>query len=225
MLFGVLLRRHRDRQIQTQMTMVTERSSTVTRVAVLGAKGVGKTAIVVRFLTRRFLPEYQSGIETIYHHFKDGNDTKEIQIIDTCGNNDDLCSFADSIILVFSITNKQSFEYVKNLSLWLTKRRSKNAVFTIIGNKKDLSHKRQIVTAEAENFARSIAATYCEISAAIDIEPIRDVFQGLFLTLEGINRIGTPAVKRKKSKATIPTSEPKRKHSSIKDIFKKRPSV
>ena len=42
-------------------------------------------AIVVRFLTRRFLPEYQSGIETVYH-YKDGGDDNDIQIIDTCGN-------------------------------------------------------------------------------------------------------------------------------------------
>ena len=42
-------------------------------------------AIVVRFLTRRFLPEYQSGIETVYH-YKDSSDDNDIQIIDTCGN-------------------------------------------------------------------------------------------------------------------------------------------
>ncbi|GFN90086.1 ras-like protein family member 11b [Plakobranchus ocellatus] len=33
------------------------------RVTVLGAKGVGKSAITVRYLTKRFIGEYSSGLE------------------------------------------------------------------------------------------------------------------------------------------------------------------
>eukprot|EP00795_Rhopilema_esculentum_P005040 gene5040-150_t len=202
--------------------MVTERS--IARIAVLGAKGVGKTAIIVRFLTRRFLPEYQSGIETVYH-YKEGNEDADIQIIDTCGNNDDLCMCADSIILVFSVTNRKSFEYIKNLSQWLKSRKGKEAEFTIIANKTDLSHKRQINRNEAMTLAKSINGSYFEISAAKDIEPIRDIFLRVLCSIEEILR-NAVSDKRKKTKvAPQAPTEPKRKHSSIRDIFKKRPSV
>jgi len=205
------------------MTMVTERSNNA-RIVVLGAKGVGKTAIVVRFLTRRFLPEYQSGVETVYH-YKEGNAETDIQIIDTCGNNDDLCMCAESIILVFSVTSRKSFEYIVNLSQWLKKRKGKDASFTIIANKTDLNHKRQINKSEAVNFAKSVNASYFEISAARDIEAIKDIFLRVFCSIEEITRTAI-SDKRKKSKSSSqPVTEPKRKHSSIRDIFKKRPSV
>ena len=125
------------------------------------------------------------------------------------------------IVLVFSVTNRRSFEYVKNLSTWLEKRKSSGAVFTIIANKVDLSHKRQVTQNEATNFAQSISASYYEVSAAIDIEPIREVFKRIFLSLENATKTSTPV----KSKKTKIQNEPKRKHSSIIDIFKKRPSV
>ncbi len=108
------------------------------------------------------------------------------------------------------------------MALWLSKRKSGEAVFTIIANKVDLNDKRQVNQNEASNFAKSISASYFEVSAARDIEPIRDVFQGIFVALEGLNK-GNARVKAKKSKG-LP-NEPKRKHSSIIDIFKKRPSV
>lgn len=132
---------------------------------------------------------------------------------------------AESIILVFSITSRKSFEYIVNLSQWLKKRKGKDASFTIIANKTDLNHKRQINKVEAVNFAKSINASYFEISAARDIEEIRDVFLRVLCSIEETLR-STISDKRKKSKSsTQPTAEPKRKHSSIRDIFKKRPSV
>ena len=61
-------------------------------------------AIVVRFLTRRFLPEYQSGIETVYH-YKEGNDDIDIQIVDTCGNvSCDVSLRNDDVIIHFFCT-------------------------------------------------------------------------------------------------------------------------
>ena len=132
---------------------------------------------------------------------------------------------AESIILVFSVTSRKSFEYIVNLSQWLKKRKGKDASFTIIANKTDLNHKRQINKSEAVNFAKSVNASYFEISAARDIEAIKDIFLRVFCSIEEITRTAI-SDKRKKSKSSSqPVTEPKRKHSSIRDIFKKRPSV
>lgn len=139
--------------------------------------------------------------------------------------NDDLCMCAESIILVFSVTSRKSFEYIVNLSQWLKKRKGKDTSFTIIANKTDMSHKRQINKTEALNFAKSNNASYFELSAARDIEPIRDVFLRVLCSIEETLR-NSVSDKRKKTKSTThSTTEPKRKHSSIRDIFKKRPSV
>ncbi|XP_027759459.1 ras-related and estrogen-regulated growth inhibitor-like protein [Empidonax traillii] len=55
------------------------------KVAVLGGSGAGKSALAVRFLTRRFIGEYASNAECIYtkHLCLDGRQI-HLEIYDPC---------------------------------------------------------------------------------------------------------------------------------------------
>ncbi len=72
---------------------------------------------------------------------------------------------AHGILLVFDITDKQSF---KDLQVWLSeveKYGRQDIVKILIGNKKDLESQRQVTTVEAKQFAESLGMKYLETSA------------------------------------------------------------
>nr|XP_027233817.1 uncharacterized protein LOC113825215 [Penaeus vannamei] len=53
------------------------------RVVVLGAEGVGKSALTVRYLTRRYISEYRRSIDLLYRHTVCLDDvTSEVEILD-----------------------------------------------------------------------------------------------------------------------------------------------
>uniref|UniRef100_A0A8C1ZPV6 small monomeric GTPase n=1 Tax=Cyprinus carpio TaxID=7962 RepID=A0A8C1ZPV6_CYPCA len=91
-------------------------------VLLLGAENVGKSALTVRFLTRRFIGEY-GDIESIYSHI-DKTDGREValniwdslypQSCETTESiSDKQLQWADGVILVYSICDRSSFEVVR----------------------------------------------------------------------------------------------------------------
>jgi hypothetical protein len=93
------------------------RSSRI-RILLLGAADVGKTAFVVRLVTRRFIGEYDQNKETVYtHRLGSTADRDEVflELLDSSNNADDAqletnIRWADGFILLFSITDHQSFQ-------------------------------------------------------------------------------------------------------------------
>ncbi|CAB3380756.1 Hypothetical predicted protein [Cloeon dipterum] len=138
---------------------------TEVKVAVIGASGVGKTALTVRFLTKRYIGEYDHQNEARYKHeaLVDG-DTVVFEIVDSCparmaassggggGGQQQLCSsetaaWADGFVFVFSITDKLSFELLRLAKQQVKEaRRGANcpAPCVLVGGKSDLLHFRQV---------------------------------------------------------------------------------
>ncbi|CAG5081529.1 Similar to RERG: Ras-related and estrogen-regulated growth inhibitor (Bos taurus) [Cotesia congregata] len=71
------------------------------KVAVIGAPGVGKSALTVRFLTRRYIGEYDHQQENRYKHESE----EEMPTMETL-------QWADGLLLVYSITDRGSFNFV-----------------------------------------------------------------------------------------------------------------
>uniref|UniRef100_A0A673BC20 small monomeric GTPase n=1 Tax=Sphaeramia orbicularis TaxID=375764 RepID=A0A673BC20_9TELE len=56
------------------------------KLAIFGRAGVGKSALVVRFLTRRFIWEYDPTLESTYRHQANIDDeVVTMEILDTAG--------------------------------------------------------------------------------------------------------------------------------------------
>jgi small GTP-binding protein len=140
---------------------------------IIGDSGVGKTAILRRLIENTFTEVAQTtvGVEFESKMLTIGDRKMKLQIWDTAGQ-ERFKSIARAyyrnavgVILVFDITERQSFD---DLDMWLNDVHSlcnPNAVIQLIGNKLDLIAKREISAAEAESFAERHQMNYLETSA------------------------------------------------------------
>ncbi|CAH1786672.1 unnamed protein product [Owenia fusiformis] len=159
------------------------------KIAVLGSPAVGKSALVVRFLTKRFIWEYDPTLEFTYPCSCQVDDEPvAMEILDTAGqvesnqtNFEGTVRWADAFILVFSVTDRHTFKQISILKNQIDEiKRSKNVSCVIIGNKIDLEHQRQVGTAEAERMAADCATAYFETSACDGSPEIDEAFHEVY---------------------------------------------
>ncbi|KAJ6652103.1 hypothetical protein lerEdw1_013360 [Lerista edwardsae] len=121
-------------------------------ILVIGAEKVGKSALTVRFLTRRFIGEY-------------GN-IAPFQ----CRADEEQIRWADGFVVLYSICDRASFHAAHRLlqHVQQAKRRigAKKVPLILVGNKRDLQHQRTVSSEEGRLLALSTGAAFFEISAA-----------------------------------------------------------
>lgn len=143
------------------------------KVVVVGSSGVGKTAIVQHLINGSFKEEGQPtiGVEFKSYSLQTDGESIKLQIWDTAGQERfrsvSKAYFRNALgaILVFDLTNRQSFD---DLNVWFNDLRqlcAPNAYIILIGNKVDLEDDRQIVESEANAFAQRYDLVYLETSA------------------------------------------------------------
>ncbi|XP_030765901.1 ras-related and estrogen-regulated growth inhibitor-like protein [Sitophilus oryzae] len=153
------------------------------KVAVIGAPGVGKTALSVRFLTRRYIGEYDHKSDSRYkHEVLVDNDTILYEILDTCPKNDnelptnETINWADGLLLVYSINDRNSFNYLKRIGALIN---DNDIPVYVVGNKNDIVHLREVSVEEGAILARSLECGFSEVAAAEQVAPVAVVFQEL----------------------------------------------
>uniref|UniRef100_A0A8C7G6J5 small monomeric GTPase n=1 Tax=Oncorhynchus kisutch TaxID=8019 RepID=A0A8C7G6J5_ONCKI len=109
-----------------------------------GAENFGKSALTVRFITRRFIGEYGE-IESIYSHI-DTIDEREISF-----------NILDSLYVFL----RQQVQRIRHAS----RKMSTTAPIIIVGNKRDLQHGRTVSSGEGRLLAISEYSVFFEISA------------------------------------------------------------
>ncbi|XP_067827253.1 ras-related and estrogen-regulated growth inhibitor-like protein [Heptranchias perlo] len=161
-------------------------------VVVLGADNVGKSALTVRFLTRRFIGEY-GDIESVYSHILTVAGTEvALNIWDSPYAQDRLnqnCAkekqikWADGFVLVYSICDQASFNIVRQHIQLIKSMKgypgTDKAPIVIVGNKWDLRHRRTVSSEEGRLLALATDCDFCEISAAETYHGVLLVFHGL----------------------------------------------
>ncbi|KAG5856488.1 ras-related and estrogen-regulated growth inhibitor-like protein [Anguilla rostrata] len=160
-------------------------------ILLLGAENVGKSALTVRFLTRRFIGEY-GDIESIYNHNdKIGGREISFNIWDSlypqnCETTESITEkhlqWADGLILVYSICDRSSFDVVRQQvhRIKQAKKTSGVSPIIIVGNKRDLQHRRTVSSEEGRLLALSADCGFFEISAAETYHGVLLVFHQLF---------------------------------------------
>lgn len=175
------------RQVRRKKSSLSE-----VKIAVVGAPGVGKSALTVRFLTKRYIGEYDHQSETRYKHeiLVDG-DPVIFEICDTCPKcGDELpatetMSWADGFVLVYSITDRQSFNYIKQAWQHIQDLRgshgkeNQSIPMVLLGNKGDMVHLRQVSTEEGEILAKDFDCNFAEVAAADQVAEVAEAFQDL----------------------------------------------
>ncbi|CAB9502217.1 Ras-related protein Rab [Seminavis robusta] len=144
------------------------------QVALIGDSSVGKSALMKRIAHNTF---DEGGTTTLGVDFcmrtvkLEGGKVAKVKICDTAGQERfraltrTFYKRADAIMLVYDITDKESFE---NLTTWIRdvhEHAPQSVQVVIVGNKADLSNSRAIPRADAKYFAAELGLSAVELSA------------------------------------------------------------
>eukprot|EP01084_Bolivina_argentea_P113778 202714_1 len=143
------------------------------KLVLLGDAAVGKSCLVVRFVRDEFF-EYQEptiGAAFLTQTVQLEDATVKLEIWDTAGQERyrSLAPMyyrgAAAAIVVYDVTNKESFNGAKSWVNELQRRGDPNVVIALAGNKADLSARRQVPLEEALAYAEENGIQHMETSA------------------------------------------------------------
>ncbi|KAL4635452.1 ras-like protein family member 11B [Arapaima gigas] len=205
----------------TELPSAERPAGGVLKLAVLGGSGVGKTALVVRFLTRRFIGDYERNAGSLYcREIQVDGEQVAIQVQDTPGLHQEAgtrlsrsdhvtrsIQWADAVVLVYSVTDSRSFELIGPLHQQVRTLRPDARVPTVLlANKADLLHMRQVDPQRGPLLAASLGCPIYEVSASEDYRQVHGAFQLLCRKLGkqlaqggGAEKRRTPFIPRPKS--------------------------
>ena len=155
-------------------TSKKEQKDPTYKLLMLGDSMVGKTCFLMRYTKNTFQDVHLS---TIGMDFSNKEVTLEngkivnIQIWDTAGQErlrslcKNLYKKANGIILMFDVTNKSSFDNIKNWVSQIKQEASEKVCVILVGNKIDDVDKREISKEEGEKTADEFGLNYFETSA------------------------------------------------------------
>ena len=147
------------------------------KVLLVGDTSVGKSSLFLRFVDKlwndAFVPTI--GVDFKIKTLNINNKNIKLQIWDTAGQErfrTIISSYyrgAHGILLIFDVTQTESFEGLKNWLIEIEKNTNKNVIKLLIGNKCDLNEKRVISFDKGKDFAEQYNMKYIETSAKTDL--------------------------------------------------------
>ncbi len=164
------------------------------KIVFLGDQSVGKTSIITRFMYDSFDKNYQAtiGIDFLSKTMYLEDRTVRLQLWDTAGQ-ERFRSLIPSYIrdssvavVVYDISNRASF---LNTSKWIEdirNERGSDVIIALVGNKVDLSEKRQVSVEEGEDKAKKDGIHFIEVSAKAGLN-VKALFRKLATSLPGVN--------------------------------------
>uniref|UniRef100_H0XBZ9 small monomeric GTPase n=4 Tax=Strepsirrhini TaxID=376911 RepID=H0XBZ9_OTOGA len=142
------------------------------KLVVVGAGGVGKSALTIQLIQNHFVDEYDPTIEDSYRKqvVIDG-ETCLLDILDTAGQEeysamrDQYMRTGEGFLCVFAINNTKSFEDIHHYREQIKRvKDSEDVPMVLVGNKCDLPS-RTVDTKQAQDLARSYGIPFIETSA------------------------------------------------------------
>jgi|UniRef100_A0AC35FUT9 small GTP-binding protein len=170
------------------------------KLVLLGESAVGKSSLVLRFVKGQF-HEYQEstiGAAFLTQTICLDDTTVKFEIWDTAGQEryHSLAPMyyrgAQAAIVVYDITNQESFAKAKNWVKELQRQASPNIVIALAGNKADLASKRVVEYEEAQAYAEDNGLLFMETSAKSSMN-VNDIFLAIAKKLPRSEAGGGPA--------------------------------
>lgn len=163
---------------------MTEEDCPQFKLIFLGDQYVGKSSILNRFYQDKFEPDYQATIGLDFHskNININGNLVRLLLYDTAGQEKFKSLIpmytrdANIIIVVYDISNKDSFSHTEH---WVNETKDlkrEDAIFVLVGNKIDLEDKRTVQTKEAEEYAAQKGFLFYEVSAKTG-ENIQELFE------------------------------------------------
>ena len=141
------------------------------KIILVGDAKVGKTSLMRGWIDGRFNDEYLATIGVDFGVINKPNQGIKLQIWDTAGKKafqtitQGLYSKAHGAVIVFDITNRDSFMHVKDCLEKIKSMSPESVVVVLVGNKSDLAANRVVTEEEAQAFAAQNSLIYIETSA------------------------------------------------------------
>jgi len=154
------------------------------RTVIVGAGGVGKSAITVRFVQGNFVEKYDPTIEDSYRKQLDVDGVAcMLDVMDTAGQEeysalrDSYMKTGQGFVLVYDITSSTSFDLATKLHTQILrlKEDTPDIPIMLIGNKADLEKIRKVATEKGKAFAAQHKMGFMEASAKTNTN-INEIF-------------------------------------------------
>ena len=179
----------------------------VYKVLLLGDSSVGKTCFLLRYCDMSFQDVHLSTIGLDYRlksmTLKNNKNIK-LQIWDTAGQDrfraitKNYYKGANGIILIYDVTNMQTYENVKNWISQIKEEANPNVIIYLVGNKIDVPDDQRLVKAEdGQKIADEFNLPFNEASAK-DGTNVNEIFQELLEQIdEKYSKLEAPKGERK----------------------------
>ena len=140
---------------------------------IIGDSAVGKSNLLLRFAQNDFKYEYQLtiGVEFGAKNIEINKRRYRLQIWDTAGQENyrsiTRAYYKNSVcaILVYDITNRDSFEHISNWIEDCLSQSPKTVFMVLVGNKSDLNEQRKVSFEEGQQMAKNNNMMFFETSA------------------------------------------------------------
>merc|ERR1712003_294967 len=159
----------------------------------LGDQSVGKTSIITRFMYDNFDNTYQAtiGIDFLSKTMYFEDRTVRLQLWDTAGH-ERFRSLIPSYIrdstvavVVYDVANVNSFQQTSKWIDDVRAERGNDVIIMLVGNKTDLSDKRQVSIDEGERKAQDLNVMFIETSAKTGYN-VKQLFRRVAAALPGM---------------------------------------
>jgi len=145
------------------------------KLLLIGNSSVGKSSLLLRFSDKQWLPEDEAsatiGVDFRVHKMEVKGRKVKLSVWDTAGQErfrTITASYyrgAQGVILVYDVSNRESFEALPRWLSELDTYVSPEVVKIVVGNKLDKEYSRQVPTAEGAAFAARMGCLFVEASA------------------------------------------------------------
>lgn len=195
----------------------TEKADYTLKILTIGESAVGKTCILLRFTDDKFLINHITTIGIDYKSkvINSGGKSVKLKIWDTAGQErfrnitKQYYKGADGILLVYDITERNSFEKARD---WMNNiqdnTQKDNVGIVLLGNKSDLEE-RQVSYEEGQKLAQEFNVMFMETSAYKNIN-IKESFECLTNLIVSKK---APDTYKQKSNVNINEQNPKKDKS------------
>ncbi|XP_051554180.1 ras-related and estrogen-regulated growth inhibitor [Myxocyprinus asiaticus] len=154
------------------------------KLVVLGRDNCGKTALCVRFITKRFIGEYEHKREVTYRCQKMvDKEPIELEILDTVNKKrvgpasslESSIKWGDGFLIMYSVMDRSSFDAVSCLKRLTDHVKKTLGIPTVIvANKCDMEYGRVVRTDEGQALASDLRCSFFELSVAEDTSAVED---------------------------------------------------
>ena len=160
------------------------------KILLIGDLGVGKSCVILRYVEGDFPGNIMSSIGVDFKTKQIDLDDRliKLQIWDTAGHEKfrtittSYYKSAHAIIILYDITQKASFDHIRNWITEIDKFGKQGVLKVIVGNKLDMENNRKITKEVAENLALKYGIKLWEVSAK-DNTNIEEMFLDTIKTL------------------------------------------